>query len=101
MQLALLIADDVRTEIPVGSGPVAVLAYPLGQVENDGDREHMVLAGERHERLASLWLDVRGIDNRQLRASEPPRGHEMERRKRVVSRRLVVLVVRNERAESI
>src|SRR5437899_3737510 len=47
MQLALLIADDVRTEIPVGSGPIAVVAHPFGQVENDGDREHMVLAGER------------------------------------------------------
>ena len=101
MQLALLIADDVRTEIPVGARPIAVVAHPLGQVENDGDREHMVLAGERDERLASLWLDVRGIDNRQLRASEPSRGHEMQRRKRVVRRRLIVLVVRDERAESI
>src|SRR5688572_13069681 len=101
MQLAPLVPNYVWTEIPVRPRTIAVVAHTLGQVENDCNREHMVLAGERYERLAGLWLDVRGIDHRQLRAGEPPRGHEMQRCKGVVSRRLVVLVVRHERAESI
>ena len=101
MQLAPLVADDVRTEVAVGSRSIAVVAHALGQIENDGDGQHVVLAGERHQRLARLRLDVRGIDHRQLGAGEPPRGHEMQRRKRVVGRRLVVLVVRDERAEGV
>ena len=61
----------------------------------------MVLARKRNERLARLGLNVGRIDNRQLRARQPPRGHEVQRREGVVGRRLVVLVVRHERAEAI
>ena len=38
----------------------------LGQVEDDGDGEDVILARERDERLARLGLHVRRVDDRQL-----------------------------------
>jgi hypothetical protein len=61
----------------------------------------VVLPRKRNERLARLRLDVCRVDDRQLCPRQPPGRHEMQRRKRVVRRRLIILVVRDERAESI
>ena len=85
------------------SGPARQKSREVGR-ESDPGRWRRVargISGERNERLARLRLDVRRIDNRQLCAGQPPGGHEVQRRKRVVGRRLIVLGVRDERAESI
>ena len=59
---ALLAADDVRAEVPVGPLAVALLADPLRQVEDDRDRQAVVLPGQRDQRLAGLGLDVGRVD---------------------------------------
>src|SRR5262249_2719927 len=56
--LARLRADRVRAEVAVGPAAVAVLTEPLRQVEDDRDRQEVVLARERDERRAVLALDV-------------------------------------------
>ena len=58
-------ADDVRPEVAVLPAAVPLLADLLGQVEHDGHRQAVVLPGQRHQRLAGLRLDVRGIHDRQ------------------------------------
>jgi hypothetical protein len=62
------------------------VADALRQIEDDRDRENVILASECDERLARLWLDVGRIDYRQLCAGQSPRGHEMQCRKRIVRR---------------
>jgi len=48
-------------KIAVGSRLVPVMSHALRQIQNDGDRQAMKLAGDFHERLArfaqktSLW----------------------------------------------
>jgi len=79
VELALLIADNVRAEVAFGPRPIPIVADTLGQVENDGDREHVMLAGERDERLACLRLDVGGVDNRELGSGKPASRHEVKR----------------------
>ena len=64
-QLAALVADDVRAEVAVRPRAVALLADALGQVEHDRDRQHVVLARQRDERLARLGLHVRRVDDGQ------------------------------------
>ena len=46
---------------------VPLLTKPLGKIENNHDWNHMVLAREIDERLARLRLNVRRIDDSQLR----------------------------------
>ena len=92
-QLRLLVADDVRAEVPVGSPAVALLAELLGQVEHDGHRQAVVLPGQLHQRLAGLGLDVGGVDHREPPQGQPLGGDEVEHLEGVVRDRLVVLVV--------
>ena len=84
MQLAPLVANDVRTEVTIGSGSVPLVADALGQIQDDRDGEHVILARQRNERLARLGLDVRRIDDSQLGAGQASRGDEVQRRESVV-----------------
>ena len=101
VQLAPLVSDDMRPEVPVRSRSIAFVADALWQIENHRDRQNVILAGQRHKRLACLRLDVRRIDDRELGPGEPTGRHEMQRRERIIGRRLVVLVVRHERTEGV
>ena len=101
MQLAPLIADDVRTEVAVRPRSIAFVADALGQIQDDGHRQDVVFARKRDERLARLGLDVGRVDDGELPTRQPSRRHEVQGGKGVVGRRLVVLVVRHERAEAI
>ena len=64
VQLTPLVPDDMRPEVPVRARPVAFVAHALWQIENHRDGQHVVLAGQGHERFARLRLDVRRIHDR-------------------------------------
>jgi hypothetical protein len=101
MQLAALLADHVRAEAAIGAAAVALVTDPLGQIEHEGDRQDVVLAGQRDQRLASLRLHVGGVDDGQAPARQAPRGDEVKGGEGVSRRGLVVLVVRDEPAEAV
>ncbi len=92
-QLRFLLADDVRPERPVRASAVAVFADPFRQIENEGDRQAVVLAGKRDERPAGLGLDVGGVHHGQLAQRQPLAGDEMQNVERLLCHRLVVFVV--------
>ena len=73
---------------------VALLAELLWEVEHNRHRQAMVLSGQFHQRLASLGLDVGGVDHREPPQGQPLPGDEPEHLERLVRDRLVVLVVR-------
>src|SRR5207247_11191226 len=76
LHLARLLADHVRTEVPLRPVTIALLAQPLGQVENDRDRQDMILSGERDEGLPRLGLHIGRVHDRELAAREPPARDE-------------------------
>ena len=92
-ELRLLVADDVRAEVPLGSLAVALQAELLGEVEHDRHRQAVILPGQFHQRLAGLGLDVGGVDHREPPQGQPLPGDELEHLERLVRDRLVVLVV--------
>ena len=92
-QLRLLVAHDVRAEVTCGPIAVPLVAEPLRQVEHDGYRQAVVLPGELDERLASLGLHVRGIDDREPPQRQPLGGDEPQHLESLNRDRLVVLVV--------
>ena len=65
----------------------------FGQVQHDGDREAVVLAGQCDQRLAGLGLDVGGVDDSQPPEGEALGGDEVQDLEGVVRDRLIVLVV--------
>ena len=74
----------------------------LRQVEDDRDRQAVVLAGQRDERLAGLRLDVGGVDHRQpARAPAACAAMKCSTSKASVGRRLVVLVVGDQPAADV
>ncbi len=83
-QLAPLVANDVGTEVTIGSGSIPLVADALGQIQDDRDGEHVVLPRKRNERLARLGLDVRRIDDSQLGAGQASPGDEVQRGESVV-----------------
>ena len=93
-ELRLLIADDVRAEVPIGSLAVALQAEFLGQVEHNRHRQAVILPGQLHQRLAGLGLDVGGVDHREPPQGQPLPGDELEHLERLIRDHLVVLAVR-------
>lgn len=91
--LAHLVANHVRAEVPVRTRAVPLPTDLLREVEHDRDRQHVVLACERDERLARLWLDVRGVHDREFAPPQTLGRDVVEYVERVVRRALVVLVV--------
>jgi hypothetical protein len=55
----------VRAEVPLIPRAIALLTDLLGKVQDDGDREAMILLGKLDRRFAGLGLEVRRIDDRQ------------------------------------
>jgi AhpD family alkylhydroperoxidase len=64
-KLRVLLADDVGAEGSLVPRAVPLVADLLGQVQHDGHRQAVVLAGQFHQRLAGLGLDIGGVDDRQ------------------------------------
>ena len=72
-ELRLLVADDVRAEVPVGSLAVALQAEFFRQVENNRHRQAVILPGQFHQGLrASGWTLVASITVSRPRASRLP-----------------------------
>ena len=88
-----MVAHHVRAEVAVGTGRVALLAEALRQVENDGDGESVVLAGEAHEVGAVLRADVGGVHHGQASPGEALAGDELDQFEGVPGGRLAVGVV--------
>jgi hypothetical protein len=100
-ELARLVADHVRAEVAVGPAAVAVLTEPLRQVEDDCDRQEVVLARERDERRAVLALDVGRVDDREPTGLHSLGGDVVEELEGRLGRRLVILVVGDEAAAEV
>jgi hypothetical protein len=97
-ELLDVLMDDVRAEGTVGAAVVALGAEAFGEIENDGDGEDMVGAGEGDERLACFGLDVGGVDDGEAAGAEAFGGDEVEDLEGVGGGGLVVLVVGDEAA---
>ena len=96
-KLRLLLADDVRAEVPVGPQRGCAPGRPARAGQHDGDRQAVVLPGQLDQRLAGLGLDVGGVDDRQPAQGQPLGGDEVQHLEGVVGDRLVVLVVADHR----
>ena len=86
-------------EIAVRATPVPLYTDLLGEVEDDRDRQGVVLAGKGKERFSGLGPDVGGVDDCKPLVGEAARGDEMESSKGVGRCILVSLVVRHEAAK--
>ena len=95
-ELRALPADHVRPEGPIGTAGVALLAEPLGDVQHDRDRQHVMASRQFHQGLASMSLDVRGIDHGDPAEAEANPGDVMQHVERLRRHRLVVVVVRHQ-----
>ena len=96
LEVAALTLDDLNAEIAVGALLVALEADALRHVEDDGDWQRVIFAGEGDERLARLRLDVGGVDDGELHAGEALGGDVVEHGESVVGGGLIVLVVGDE-----
>jgi hypothetical protein len=92
-----LIADNVRPKLSIWTKSVTVLAQALREIEDDGLGEEVELFRQSDERFASLRLHVRRIDDRKPPSCEPFSHDLVEEIEGVAGRRLIVLVIRNER----
>ena len=99
--LAGLHVDDGGADRAAGPQPVALLAHRLGQVEGDGGRQEVVLAGDAEQRLAGVGLEVGGVDGGETPAAQPPGGGEVEQVEGVSAGGLVGLVVADQGAEEV
>jgi hypothetical protein len=70
-ELLGLIADDMRPKLAIRAKSVAILTQTLGQIEDDGLGKKVVLLRQSYELLASLRLDIGGVDHRQPSPGEP------------------------------
>jgi hypothetical protein len=73
-----LVVGDMVAETAVGADVIAILTNSFGHVEDDSDREAMILAREFDERLAILGLDVGGVGDGKAAGSEALRGDVVE-----------------------
>ena len=100
-QLGLLVAEDVSAELAVRSLGIAVRTHPLGHIEHDGYREHVVLRGQLENLPARLDLDVRGVDNGEPTRLEPLGRDEVQDFIGGIGGLLVVLVVAHQPAAEV
>lgn len=77
----------------VRAGRVALGADGLRHVEDDGDGQHVVLAGEPDELTARFRLDAGGVDDRQASGGEALARDVVQDVEGVLAGALVVLVV--------
>ena len=92
---------DATTEGTVGAGAVALDADAVEEVENDGDGEAVVAAGDLQQRPPRLRLHVGGVDHGEAAGGQPLFGQEVEDLEGVRRRALVVFVVRHQAAEDV
>ncbi len=98
-QVAAVALDDRAGQAgPVGAGRVALGADLLGHVQDDGDGQDVVLAGELDELPAGVGLDAGGVDDGQAAGGEALAGDVVQDVEGVPARALVVLVVADEAA---
>src|SRR5262245_13652769 len=101
VELALLVANNVRPKIAVWPRAIPVVADSLGKIQNNGDGQHVVFARQRDQRLPRLGLNVGRVDDRQASTNEPARSNKVQCGEGIIRRGLVVLVVRHECPESV
>ncbi len=97
-QLLRLLAHHVDAELTVRPVAIALVTKRRGQVEDDGHRQHVVLAGEPHDGLARFALNVGRVDHGQAARLEPLAGDVMQHIECIGGGALVVLVVGDEPA---
>ena len=97
----VLPGDHPGSEAAVGPRRVPLDAGPLADIEHDRHRQHMMLAGQRHQRPPRVRLHVRGVDHGQPPDGEPLGGDHVQRLEGRRGHRLVVLVVADQAAEEV
>jgi hypothetical protein len=101
-QLAALPRDHVRGQVrPLRAGRVALGGHPLGHVQHDRDRQHVVVLGDPQQRLARLGLHVGRVDDGQQPAPQPLADDVVQQVERVAGGGLVVLVVGHHRPAAV
>ena len=93
--------NDMGAEFPVAAVRIAVVAEPLRQVEDNGDRQHVVGLRQRHQRLSCLRLDVRRVNHRQLPSLQSFAGDEIQSLERIRRGCLVVFIIADESAAKV
>lgn len=93
-QVAAVPLDDGAGQPgPVGAGGVALGADLLGHVQDDGDRQDVVLAGECDQLPAGVGLDAGRVDDGQAAGGEALARDVVQDVEGVAAGALVVLVV--------
>ncbi len=100
-KLLSLAANHVRAEITVRSRAVALLAQLHRNIENNCNRQNIMLTRQGNQRLTRLRLHIGRVDNREPAGGETFGRDEMEHIKCVSGSRLVVFVVGNQGATAI
>ena len=98
LEVAVLASDDVRAELPVRPGCVALGGDPLGHVEHDRVDQHVVLAGQLDQGLAGRLLDAGGVHDGEQAAPQARADDVRQHVERVLGRGLVVGVVGDQAA---
>jgi hypothetical protein len=100
-ELLDLLADNVRTEVPIRPRPVSLLAELFREVEDQSHRQTVVPPRELEEGLSSLALHVGGVHDGELLLLAPLRRDEVEDFVGFRGGSLIVLVVRHEPAAEV
>ena len=94
--IAGLLAYDVWTEISVRAVTVSLVVKFFRQIENNSDRNTVILPSQGNDWLTGFSLHIRGIDHYQLANCQPFGSDEIENFKGVIRGRLAVLLVGHE-----
>src|SRR5258708_24048368 len=90
-------ANTMRPKLPIRAKSIAILAQPLGKIDDDGLGKEVKLLRQSDERLASLRLDICGIDHGKSSSRESLSNDLVQEVEPVPCGGLIVLVVRNKR----
>ena len=94
-QLLDLSTDHLRAKIPIVPVPVARLAHPFRQVEDDRHRQHVLRAGQFHQRFSGLGLYAGSVYDGESTRSQPLGGDVVQHIEGVLGRLLTILIVRD------
>lgn len=97
-ELTLLLSDNSGAEVAVWAGLIARHTELGRYVQDDGDRDRVVLTGQGNERLARILLHVGRVHDREQTAAQTRAHDVVQHIEGVVRRRLVILVVGDEPA---
>lgn len=97
-QLLRLISHHVRPKLPIRSAGIALVTEPFRHIENDGDREDVVLARDLDQRFAGFRLNVRCVDHREPATAQALVGDRMNQIEGLSGRGLIILIVSDEAA---